>query len=134
MDSAIIVKCAAVIIRENSLLLTRKRGTQTFISPGGKPLSGESFPDCLAREMREELNVEVCRQVFLGVFKGTSTFERTSIEMHVYLTEITGEPQAGMEIEELIWYRGDNAKSELQIGSIFRDSVIPLLVSLDLIA
>ncbi|WP_233837055.1 NUDIX hydrolase [Paraburkholderia sp. ZP32-5] len=134
MHNAIIVKCAAAIIREKSLLLTRKKGTQTFISPGGKPLPGESYSDCLSREIREELNVEVSKQTCLGLFNGTSTFENVPIEMHVYLVEITGEPRAGMEIDEFLWYRGDAAKQALKIGSIFRDSVIPLLTSKKLIA
>ncbi|WP_236942736.1 hypothetical protein [Ewingella americana] len=37
-----IVKCSAVIIRDRALLLTRKRGTDIFISPGGKPLTGKT--------------------------------------------------------------------------------------------
>ncbi|RZF29754.1 NUDIX domain-containing protein [Paraburkholderia sp. UYCP14C] len=134
MHSAIIVKCAAAIIHEKSLLLTRKQGTETFISPGGKPFLGESYADCLSREVREELNVEVGKQTYLGLFTGTSTFEKMPIEMHVYLVEIAGEPQPGMEIDELIWYRSDNPTQDLKIGSIFRDAVIPLLISKKLIA
>lgn len=134
MQRPIIVKCAAAIIREKSLLLTRKRGTKTFISPGGKPFPDESYSDCLSREIREELNVEISNKACLGVFKGTSTFEDMPIEMHVYLVEVAGEPRASMEIDELIWYRSDKATQELMIGSIFRDSVIPLLIDRNLIA
>ncbi|MBB5497973.1 NUDIX domain-containing protein [Paraburkholderia sp. MM5384-R2] len=133
MNSAKIVKCAAAIIHEKSLLLTRKQGTDTFISPGGKPLSGESCLDCLCREIREELNIEVSKQSYLGEFSGTSTFEDMPIEMNVYLVEIEGEPRAGMEIDELMWYRSDNARQDLKIGSIFRDAIIPLLTSKRLI-
>jgi 8-oxo-dGTP diphosphatase len=133
MHSAIIVKCAAAIICKKSLLLTRKKGTETFISPGGKPFFGESYSDCLSREIREELNVEIGKRTYFGLFKGTSTFEHMPIEMHVYLVEISGEPRAGMEVDELIWYRSDNVMQDLKIGSIFRDSVIPLLTSKKLI-
>ena len=35
------------------VLLVRKRGTATFIQPGGKREPGESWEDCLIRELRE---------------------------------------------------------------------------------
>ena len=35
-ESLPIVKCAAVVLRGNSVLLVRKRGTTDRISPGGK--------------------------------------------------------------------------------------------------
>lgn len=35
-ESLPIVKCAAVVLRGNSVLLVRKRGTTDLISPGGK--------------------------------------------------------------------------------------------------
>lgn len=128
MPKSIIVKCAAVIVRDRSLLLTRKQGTTTFISPGGKPLPGESYLDCVAREVREELEVEVQTSTYLGIFHGVSTFENISIEMHVYLSDIFGEPRPSAEIAEIVWYRSCLSSPQLMIGSIFGKAVIPLLL------
>jgi 8-oxo-dGTP diphosphatase len=134
MRNSIIVKCAAAIVRDKSLLLARKRGTATFISPGGKPLPGEDYLSCLIREVREELDVEVRAQTYLGTFKGISAFESVPVEMHVYLTEIHGDPRASTEIEEIVWYRCDRVSSELKVGSIFYENVIPFLLREGLIA
>lgn len=134
MKDQVIVKCAAAIIRDASLLLTRKRGTATFISPGGKPLPGEGYIDCLVREVREELGVDVRGQTFLGTFKGISAFEKVPVEMHVYLTEIQGSPRPCAEIEEILWFRSDNTTRTLEIGSVFSAGVIPLLLERKLIA
>ncbi|RSZ56413.1 NUDIX domain-containing protein [Massilia atriviolacea] len=133
MQQSIIVKCAAAIVREKSLLLTRKQGTTTFISPGGKPLPGEAYLDCLAREVREELDVAIQAPSFLGIFYGVSAFEDTPIHMHVYLTDIVGTPRASMEIEEIMWYRPGLGKPGLTIGSVFANAVIPLLIKEKLI-
>ncbi|WP_197059537.1 NUDIX domain-containing protein, partial [Cryobacterium sp. MLB-32] len=44
-------KAAAVILRGGLLLVVRKRGSTTFISPGGKPEPGERMDQALAREL-----------------------------------------------------------------------------------
>lgn len=133
MQKSAIIKCAAAIVRDRSLLLTRKQGTTTFISPGGKPLPGEDYLDCLAREVREELDVAIQPPSFLGIFHGVSAFEDIPIEMHVYLTDIVGEPRASMEIEEIVWYRSGLSGPELKVGSVFANAVIPLLLKEKLI-
>ncbi|MGB9096528.1 NUDIX hydrolase [Erwinia sp.] len=129
----IIVKCAAIIIWQRSLLLTRKRGTSIFISPGGKPLAGEDHLACLKRELHEELGVQV--KVFrpFGLFHGLAEFEATAIENHVYHVEIAGQPRAGSEIEEIAWVNYRRPPCEIAVGSIFRDNVMPLLYQQELI-
>lgn len=134
MQKTAIVKCAAAIVRDNALLLTRKRGTTTFISPGGKPQPGEDNLDCLAREVREELDVAIQDPSYLGMFRGVAAFEGIPIEMHVYLADIVGEPRASAEIEEIVWYRSDLAGPAPLVGSVFANAVIPLLLKKKLIA
>ena len=54
---------AGLVFRESFLLITQRRvldhlgGLWEF--PGGKRERGESFSDCLRRELREELDIEV---------------------------------------------------------------------------
>jgi 8-oxo-dGTP diphosphatase len=122
-----IIKCSAVIIRDRSLLLTRKKGTQVFISPGGKPLAGEDHLDCLRRELNEELGVETGAIKPFGLFHGVAEFEKISIENHVYYVDIVGEPHACSEIEEIAWVNYYQPPCEVAVGSIFRDNVLPLL-------
>ena len=60
-ESPSVVKCAAVVLRGDSVLLVRKRGTTDLISPGGKLERGESHVACLGRELDEELGSRWCR-------------------------------------------------------------------------
>jgi hypothetical protein len=78
--------------------------------------------------VREELEVEVETSTYLGIFHGVSTFENISIEMHVYLSDIFGEPRPCAEIAEIVWYRSCLSSPQLMIGSIFGKAVIPLLL------
>ncbi|WP_075180510.1 NUDIX domain-containing protein [Pantoea sp. 1.19] len=123
----VIVKCAAIIIHQRSLLLTRKRGTGVFISPGGKPLPGEDHLSCLQRELQEELGVSVKGFRPFGLFHGVAEFEAVAIENHVYHVDIVGEPRAGAEIEEIAWVNYRRPPCEIAVGSIFRENVMPLL-------
>jgi 8-oxo-dGTP diphosphatase len=128
-----IVKCAAVIIHQRSLLLTRKRGTDIFISPGGKPDAGEDHLSCLKRELQEELGVSVTDIRPFGLFLGQAAFENRPIENHVYRVEIAGQPRPCSEIEELAWVSYRQPPCAVPVGSIFRDEVMPLLYQQELI-
>lgn len=72
---ALIEVAAAVIERRGKILLTRRHARQHLAGhwefPGGKRRAGESWKRCLARELREELGIEVAvgRRIF-------STFHR----------------------------------------------------------
>lgn len=129
----VIVKCAAIIIHQRSLLLTRKRGTDIFISPGGKPLTGEDHLSCLKRELQEELGVQIKTFRPFGLFHGRAEFELAAIENHVYHVEISGQPHAGSEIAEIAWVNYRQPPCEIAVGSIFRDNVMPLLFQQELI-
>jgi len=54
---------AAVICEHNRYLITRRRSDvhcgNLWEFPGGKALPGESLKDCLVREIREELGIEI---------------------------------------------------------------------------
>ena len=54
---------AGLVFRQGKLLITQRRATDhlggLWEFPGGKREPGESFPDCLARELLEELDIEV---------------------------------------------------------------------------
>lgn len=128
-----IVKCAAIIIRQRSLLLTRKRGTEIFISPGGNPLAGEDHLSYLNRELDEELGVKIKSFRPFGLFHGRAECEVQAIENHVYFVEIIGQPRAGNEIEEITWVNYRQPPCDIAVGSIFRNNVMPLLFQQELI-
>jgi len=90
-----IVVTAAVIERHGTLLVTRRQkgvhleGYWEF--PGGKCDTGESLEACLARELREELDVEA--RVGAEVFTTTHTYLDRRVELHFLRCELNGEPR-----------------------------------------
>ena len=69
--------------------------------PGGKQQDGESLEACLAREMREELGVEVSVGEPFGTYRHAYTHFK--VTLHAFCCRITqGEPRA-IEASELAW-------------------------------
>ena len=97
-----IVVAAAVIEREGAFLVTRRQkgvhleGYWEF--PGGKRDAGESLEACLARELREELDVS--SQVGGELFTTTHAYPDRSVELHFFACAIEGvpSPQNGQEL------------------------------------
>ena len=89
-----IVVCAAVVERQGRFLITRRQkgvhleGLWEF--PGGKCDAGETLPACLARELREELDVDVA--VGEEVLTTVHAYPDRSVELHFLRCELIGEP------------------------------------------
>src|SRR5277367_6922560 len=88
---------AALIFRDGKLLITQRHadahlgGLWEF--PGGKLEAGETFEQCLVREIREELGVEIS----VGdLFEEIShTYPEKSVHLKFFLCRLlSGEPQA----------------------------------------
>jgi 8-oxo-dGTP diphosphatase len=90
-----IVVTAAVIDRDGRFLVTRRQkgvhleGYWEF--PGGKCDAGEPLNACLARELREELDVEA--HVGEEVFVTTHAYTDRSVELHFFRCDLQGEPR-----------------------------------------
>lgn len=89
-----LVVAAAVVEHERRFLITRRqRGTHLegfWEFPGGKCEPGESHSDCLARELREELGVEV--RVGPEILATTHTYPDRRVELHFLRCELLGRP------------------------------------------
>ena len=129
-----IEKVAAVILREGRVLVCRKRGTDVYLSPGGKVEPGETAWQCLARELVEEVGVGVRSAEPLGTFGAASALEPGTVRMQVFLAEIDGAPEPGAEIDRLAWVGADAGRGDgITVGSVFAEQVIPLLVERGLV-
>lgn len=88
---------AAVTIRDDGRVLVAQRNADDMLGglwefPGGKREDGETLPECLAREMREELDVEVEVGELLIVVRHAYTHFR--ITLHAFRCRlVTGEPR-----------------------------------------
>ena len=113
--------------------MVRKHATSIFISPGGKPLSGESDEDCLSRELWEELQVWPVSLSHLATFERKSALEDTSVVVSNWFVQIEGEPRPASEICELAWIDGSYERRGIAVGSVFAECVIPALIERDLV-
>jgi 8-oxo-dGTP diphosphatase len=98
----LVLVAAAVIERDGRVLLTRRQagvhlaGQWEF--PGGKCDPGETLPACLARELREELDVEAT--VGEELFFATHDYPDRRVEIHFLRCQLQGSaaPQLGQEM------------------------------------
>jgi len=98
---------AAVIENETGkVLLVRKRSSTIFIQPGGKTEPGEDPIAALARELREELGVEldVGSVRRLGEFEDVAVNEPgRRVRAEAFKCAVVGNPTPCAEIEEFAW-------------------------------
>ena len=98
-----IIVAAAVIARGGAVLVTRRlAGTHLeglWEFPGGKCEPGESIPDCLTREIAEELGVTVVPRETMLVT--THRYPEKTVELHFIACAMNGEPvpQQGQEMQ-----------------------------------
>ena len=89
------VVTAAVIERDGRFLLTKRQagvhleGLWEF--PGGKCEAGETLASCLARELREELAVDV--RVLEEICTTTHEYAGRPVELHFLKCDLLGEPR-----------------------------------------
>lgn len=129
-------KAMGILIRDRKVLVSRSKGKTVFIGPGGKLEDGETAQEALVRELHEELQIQV-RAADLQEFGTFSALaagdESKTVLAHVFLvSEWEGEIAANNEIEEILWICSDIPPS-IDVGSIFRDDVLPRLKGLHFI-
>ena len=97
MGNKIIEVSAGLVFRSGKLLITQRHadahlgGLWEF--PGGKRESGESFEQCLVRELHEELGVQI--QVGSLFEEVTHAYPEKTVHLQFFLCRLVrGEPQA----------------------------------------
>ena len=125
---ALIRTVAAVIADERGhVLLVRKQHSAVFIQPGGKREPEESSLQTLARELHEELGVTIVEgsATRLGEFEADAVNEPgRRVRAEAFAVCITGVPQAGAEIAELIWLN-TNAAFPVSVAPLSSQHILP---------
>ena len=128
-----VLRIAAAIVtdQDGRCLLVRKAGTTAFMQAGGKLEPGESAVDALARELREELNLELDDSTaeYLGVFRAEAANEpHTVVSAAVFAFETAADIEPHGEIEELLWIEELDG-IEVELAPLSRDALLPLWAS-----
>lgn len=127
MGSKWIYKVGLAAITDGRLLVARKRNSEIFILPGGKPEGDESDLETLQREIDEELGCSIEKPFFQGVFKDVAAGDTGAIVVvRLYSADLVGEPRPCSEIVELAWIELSGPK-ELPLAPSITNGILPYL-------
>lgn len=129
------IRVSAVVLRDASgaILTVRKRGTQRFMLPGGKPEAGESPRETAVRECVEEVGLELDPDALrdVGVHRTAAANEagfevEGAVFVHPGVTTPTGIAPAA-EIEELRWLDPGARPLPDDLAPLLVEAVLPAL-------
>ena len=128
-----LIHVSAVVFRDvnDKVLTVRKRGTEKFMFPGGKPELGESALDTAIREVKEKIGIglEAKQLTQIGVFEAPAANEvKHTVVATVFTYDgDTIEPQMAAEIAELSWVSPD--QPYVVLAPLLADFVFPAINS-----
>ena len=123
-------KAGGLLIRDKKVLVSRTKGQELFIVPGGKLVPGETVEQALVREFFEEFRISIDASgfQFFATYTAQAAYSPDkTVQMDTYLiTAWEGDIIPDNEIAEILWV--DSAVSRtVKIGSILEFEVLPQL-------
>lgn len=100
------VSCAALVTNDDGKILLVKSPWRGWEYPGGLIEPGETFQDCLKREIREEAGVEIEILGFVGICKNV---ERDIVNIDFTARYVSGELTPSEESTEVFWATEEEA-------------------------
>jgi 8-oxo-dGTP diphosphatase len=131
VNPRIIVSAVCVYDAAGRLLTVRKRGTDRFMHPGGKPEPGESALQAAARELQEEVGIVVDPRELelMGVWLAQAANEAaTEIEATVFTAPGVWEAHPSAEIAEIRWL-DLSAEVPPDLAPLLTDHILPALAA-----
>lgn len=130
MNKKIYIAAACITDSLNRLLVVRKKGTTTFMQPGGKIEQAERPIETLVREIKEELqlNIPLSLPQFIGSFEAPAANEPGYlVKAELFRIELSFSPllTPSAEIEEALWLTSAEI-TNIKIAPLMHSYVIPL--------
>ena len=120
-------KVGLAVVQDGKLLVVRKRGTDVFILPGGKPEGNERELETLERELEEELGCGMERPMLRAVFSDIAAGSSDAVVVvRLYTASLVGDPKPQSEIEQLAWV-DLRRPSNLLLAPSIRNGILPYL-------
>ena len=121
------IAAALLLNAKGQTLLVRKRGTTAFMQPGGKIEAHELPVHALARELEEELGLQIdpAQAAFLGQFSAPAANEPGCVvQAEIFQLTIDADVTPAAEIEEVLWV--DPAiDPAVVLAPLTRDLILP---------
>ncbi len=125
----IIHKVTGIEIKDNKILLVRKKGKDIWTGLGGKPETGESEKETLLREIQEEVNCSANILEKIGDFEAPAAFDQGALlKLAVYTIKLNGVPKIiDDELEEFSFIGKDYKNKGIKLPDSIEFGVIPAL-------
>jgi 8-oxo-dGTP diphosphatase len=123
-------KVGLALVEGDRILLVRKRGSRTYILPGGKPEAGEDDVRALVRELDEELGrqIDLDTLTYIGSFSDRiADQENGTVTVRLYSARLIGRPAPQAEIEEIRWVQP--GVSGVPLAPSLTNKIIPHLIA-----
>ena len=131
-----VIHVVAVLVQDHgdNILLVRKKNTDTYIQPGGKPEAGEDTVTTAVRELVEETGLVVApeRMEFIGTFNAPAANE-PGYNIVAQCVRVRLEPgeellaKADAEIAEANWFSPAEA-ALVKAAPLFQDIILPIVL------
>lgn len=130
-----VIRVSAVVLRDDAgaVLTVRKRGTERFMLPGGKPEPGESARETAVRECAEELGIRLDPVALrdIGLYR-TAAANEAGYEVEAMVFEhplpVVVE-RAAAEIAELRWLDTGVQPLPPDLAPLLREKVLVALAA-----
>ncbi|HBP01427.1 MAG: NUDIX hydrolase [Candidatus Moranbacteria bacterium GW2011_GWE1_49_15] len=113
------------------LVCEKNNFTSDFIMPGGQVDDGENDEECLVREIKEELDVDMDKTslIFIKDYVDVAAGDPTKdVSIKLYEGKIIGEPKPSAEIIKFHWVGKDDL-SHPRLSPIIKNKILPDLIA-----
>ncbi len=126
-------KVGLLLLSDNEtkfLVCQKNHFTSKFIMPGGRFENCENDEECLIREIKEELDVDVdiASLKFIDQYQDVAAGDpNRNVVIRLYKGKVVGEPKPTNEIIKFHWISKDDISNPL-VSPIIKNKVIPDLI------